>query len=323
MAMFALLAGTATVAAGEWLPGNQMSAYCLAHSMAATAGGLYYPVGGPGALEDAMMRSIRLSGGVVCRGAKVRDVVLEEVNSPIEGAPRVKHVRATGVQVSLSPDTGAAGVDDGSRLIVLTASQSVVSGLGLLCTYTKLLPAEVLSEDTIRELRTLQETRPVARVVYWLKGSVEQLGLERAAVDHLEVGGGHAAGGDGESNPSPLYMRVWSPSRKDPSWHSQRCVLCCTFTRRLTRLFMCQRCPPRPARRCGGGGCRRRRGALILLPATRWQIRNRSHFDRPHNVLQHPPERCGDRPRSRGLRRRVQRQSQHVDGGRGEPSPPD
>lgn len=57
----------------------------------------------------------------------------------------------------------------------VSSRRAVVSGVGLLNTYLKLVPAEAVSTATKTALAELREKKPVVTVVYWLRGTAEAL----------------------------------------------------------------------------------------------------------------------------------------------------
>ena len=61
----------------------------------------------------------------------------------------------------------------------------MVSGVGALCTYTRLLPPEAVSETARKAMSLLVETRPKVLVVFWLHGTLSELGL--SSTDYLEM----------------------------------------------------------------------------------------------------------------------------------------
>ena len=105
-----------------------------------------------------------------------------------------------------------------SFLSELLAAKGVVSGLGLIYTYTKLMPGQPLSEKTGNALSRVQEARPKIRVILWVQGTQESLCLSNA--DYVEVA---SQPRDGDINGFiGSYLRVWSPSARDPN-HLKRC----------------------------------------------------------------------------------------------------
>jgi hypothetical protein len=54
---------------------------------------------------------------------------------------------------------------------IVRASRSVISGVGALCTYTRLLPSSAVSAAMRLNLVNLSESRPKILVLVWLKGA--------------------------------------------------------------------------------------------------------------------------------------------------------
>ena len=51
------------------------------------------------------------------------------------------------------------------------ASQSVISGVGALCTYTRLVPPSAVSDATREALSQQVESRPKVQVLVWIEGT--------------------------------------------------------------------------------------------------------------------------------------------------------
>ena len=88
--------------------------------------------------------------------------------------------------------TAAVACDDGEgdgegegEGLTVRCAQTVISGVGALCTYTRLLPPEAVSDAARKALALLVEGRPRVLVVFWLRGTLAELGL--AATDYLEL----------------------------------------------------------------------------------------------------------------------------------------
>jgi hypothetical protein len=190
--MSGYLRGVAAVGAQEGLSSSEMSAVCLVQAVSSAASGVFYPRGGLFAVREALMQAVQLGGGVVVAEAQGCELLLEEAEG-VAGA-----VRVVGVTTA-----GRASYN---------CSRSVVSGMGLLCTYCKMLPAEALSAETREALAALRETRPLVRVVYWLSGSAADLGVTSS--DFYAIGAAESQEEEGHS----AYRRVWSPSAKDAAW---------------------------------------------------------------------------------------------------------
>ena len=163
------------------------------------SGGVFYADGGYEASERVLARIIRKYGGAVYCDVPVAAIELSAM--PNGG------YQATGVRV-------AHPASNADPAVVVSCKKSVVSGMGLLCTYTRLLPTEAVTEITATALSDLCEARPKVQLVYWLQGSAEELGL--SDVDYVEIEGG----GVSRDSFAGGYMRMWSPSRKDNAWAS-------------------------------------------------------------------------------------------------------
>lgn len=96
----------------------------------------------------------------------------------------------------------------------ILASCGVVSGLGAIHSYTKLMPGQPLSAVTAGTLAKLVEARPKIKVLFWLEGTVSSLGLSTA--DYIEIG---SQPRDSDSSAfTNSYVCIWSPSAKDAGW---------------------------------------------------------------------------------------------------------
>lgn len=244
----AVLLGLSSVGGDEGITAADSSAYLLAGALYNASQGIFYPVGGPAAIETSLRTTIHAAGGVVYAGVDVQDIVLEEIVGS-------KVIRATGVSIAVG--SGAAvnsthaahGLPDSPSDFIFQARKSVISGTGVLNTYTKLLPPEAVSTAAKEMLSGLTETRPRVKVVYWVRGTQEELGL--SSTDYFEVGPQPhlqrqtvtiaAAEGDGGAEPAQAvevsgtvidcaendqkrdkfagdFVHIWSPSCKDSSW---------------------------------------------------------------------------------------------------------
>ena len=157
------------------------------------SGGVFYADGGYAAVESVLTKVVRKYGGAVYSDVPV--AAIEVVALPSGG------YQATGVRVSSS---------DG-RTVEVKGARSVISGLGVLCTYTRMLPVCAVAESAAAALSDMSEAQPKVQLVYWLQGSAEELGL--SDVDYVEMEAGNSKAGGG-------YTRIWSPSSKDKAWAS-------------------------------------------------------------------------------------------------------
>jgi hypothetical protein len=250
------LQSLSVVGCGEPLCAADCSAYALACAVYGASQGAFYPPGGAAALARALCGTIRSAGGVVYDDVLVQEALLEEITG-------TNTVRATGVSVTSATARVHADMDapeEAAPGITFTATKSVISGIGAIATFTKLIPAEAVSRATHEVLATLRESRPFVRVVYWLRGDAVALaGL--TGVDYYQVGTqpvlekseAVVSPAEAASNGQPAlqssdsaskgtgskieernellrdkfasdYAHVWCPSCKDPTWSERYAV---------------------------------------------------------------------------------------------------
>ena len=204
-----ILGAIAATANDEVLSGSESSAILLAAALAQSEEGMYYPAGGAKALQQSLGRSIRDAGGVVCA-----DVAISGIEFSAAGKDK-RGWKAEGVKVE--------GLFGATEPNIVRAKQSVVSGLGALFTFTRLVPTSVVSPELRQQLSGLVEARPRLSVLIWLAGSREDLGLH--GCDYFEF----PARGDGpDVLPEDVeefvdgWVKLWSPSAKDPKWSERQ-----------------------------------------------------------------------------------------------------
>jgi len=226
--VMASLSALASVGAHECIDSTECSAYLLGSSMYGSSGGVFYPSNGPGDIVNSLVSTIEHSGGVVCRNVNIGEIVLEEYG------PRTNTssgIRASGVSILTPPTADVKSVE------VTLTSRSVISGTGILHTYAKLIPPEAVTLTTRQSLFNLVEAPPRVKVVYWVEGDREALGL--TSTDYYEYGKQpslYTPSTSTEATPVPLTeeqiahnaaerarfqqqsVHVWSPSCKDSNW---------------------------------------------------------------------------------------------------------
>jgi hypothetical protein len=222
---------SSTVGAEDCLPAFELSGIALGAGLATVETGRFVPKGGIASVEAALVETIQSHGGIVYKDADVKGLVLEKSNQQSEQLQPL--YRAVGV---------SAVTSTGEEAIML-GSQSVVSGLGVLCTYANLLPSNCISTEVRNDLAQLTEARPRIQCVFWLSGSSEDLGLKsteyfemRSQVDLLRTQ--HQLEEHPHLRPQQLtatdnwadsYLRLWSPSAMDPDWNKTYVILSFTF----------------------------------------------------------------------------------------------
>jgi hypothetical protein len=120
-------------------PASTLSCVNLAAAVSLPVEGMHCVAGGYMWLLSELTKSVRFSGGRVIADVPVLGIDVEPAgrNGQLRGERR-KSLRATGVRV------GGLGTDEGATV---RSSRGVVSGVGALCTYTRLLPASIPSPD--------------------------------------------------------------------------------------------------------------------------------------------------------------------------------
>jgi hypothetical protein len=189
-----ILQGAAAIGAEEFLAPSACSLSALGPILAGGELGMFYPAGGLAAIRSALIQTIQHSGGVVRAQVPIKEITIE------------KGV-ATGVEILIRGEE-----------IILDARSSIISGVGALRTFTKLVQPQFASAAVKTALSTYTEARPKIRVVFWLDGTVEDCQLSSA--DFTDIG--HTDSG-GLADKQPYIQRlcrVWSPSAKDPAWAS-------------------------------------------------------------------------------------------------------
>lgn len=188
-----------TIGAGETLPRNELSSFSFGMASQVAENGVFISVGGVSALLNALKSEICSVGGMfVC---DVDSVKLEVMSSN-------STYKVTGVAIGC----------DGKGEVSITCNNSVISGLGVLSTYVGLLSDDILTDTTRKELVKLKEMKPKVKIVFWLEGSREELGLVSTeffqVVITQPVSGTDGLGASQGSD----YCHVWSPSAMDPNW---------------------------------------------------------------------------------------------------------
>lgn len=216
-----LLNGLSVIGSDENLSSSEASGYGIASFFSSSEGGHHYPRGGHAGLVRAFNRAIRSAGGEILSNVSIDQIIIDEHSSSKTTR------RATGVQL-------VSGME-------FQATQSVVSGAGILATFTRLVPQQFVSSDIRSMLNPLIEAKPKLHVVYVVDGTSESLGLKSA--EYVEVGSDYRvklARWTGSLDTSPAsskdsllihsnYCRISCPSVQDPSWSNPRQVVVIEF----------------------------------------------------------------------------------------------
>lgn len=213
----ASLAAIAAVDATESILSENCSAYHLANAIQSAEMGLYYPQGGAIALQNALCKTIRASGGCVLSNVDVRGLVFEEDDVSADKAAE-DSLRALGVNIALREDNK-------QNITQVLGKQSVVSGLGAISTYIKLIPGENIAKNVKESLSSVIEARPIVKVLFWLDGTAEELGI--SSTDYVEIPENIIDILDGSIDQevrrtvAQKSVRIWSPSVKDSKWNKR------------------------------------------------------------------------------------------------------
>ena len=155
------------VGADEALLSTDCSTLCLAATAALAENGAFCPSGGSAALRAALISTIRRMGGAVYYDVPITEIVVENISTrDFAGA----QLRAAGIRLESND--------------IIRASLSVVSGLGAICTYTRLISAEFVSIGIRNALSKCSEKRPKIYVIFLVQGSQEELRLSSS--DYVE-----------------------------------------------------------------------------------------------------------------------------------------
>jgi len=194
------LSTTAVAGVEEALSSIELSGILLPIALSMSDSGLFYPVGGYKKIEEALARSIRRIGGSVIKNVPIININIDGTGS---------NARANGVIV-------------GSTGELIKCQKSIISGLGVLNTYTRLIASNHVPASVRSSLCQLTEARPKAHVIHWVQGNASSLGLK--ACDYVETGSHkRCVEIPSEVNTESFaqsYCKIWCPSVKDPSWVS-------------------------------------------------------------------------------------------------------
>jgi all-trans-retinol 13,14-reductase len=176
---------------GEGLLPSEASFAAYVSAMNHTFQGMSYPVGGLRSLAEALVPTIRASGGKVFHRAQVKSIQLSSASADKgKGKQQQQQQRAVGVVL-----------ENGQ---VVRCRESVVSALGAVPTLAYLLPKVPLGPG----LELCEEARPRFYTLVLLKGSPEE--LELPAQDYHQLPTNETAGG------SLAWFHLSFPTAKDP-----------------------------------------------------------------------------------------------------------
>lgn len=238
----------------EALPASESSSANLGHLLAGAEQGVFYPRGGPQKIAANLIACVREAGGQVYQDIPVEGIVLDGIGSArraigvrytLPSSPAVGGKGSTGgveeggienrdvtqknAEAQKNSVTQKDAEDDEMEPNIIFCNKSVISGAGVLGTFLNLVPHEDVSAATRTQLSPLYEARPKIYVVYWLRGSADEVKLSGS--DYVEVMHQLEEAARGPLDCEGIaqsYVKVWSPSAKDPTWPDW-CVRVCVI----------------------------------------------------------------------------------------------
>ena len=176
---------------------ESLSVLSLASAINSCEDGIFVPEGGISYILKNLSDVILASGGAILKDALAEGLVLEK--------DATDQTFATGVKL---------WGDDSSSSVL--AKKGVLSGLGILCTYCKLLPSHLVGEKTRMTLKEYVERVPKLIVIFEVNGTKEKLGL--SSVKYVESKeqkiGDTLVDKDGETL-AQNHFKIWSPTVHD------------------------------------------------------------------------------------------------------------
>lgn len=162
----------------EVLDSGDISGIVLSSSINDSEKGMYYPIGGYHKMESLFCQIISSSGGVVYSDVPVESILIDSNDT---------NNTAVGVIIK----------NDDDKEMVIKAKKSIVSGLGLLCTFNRLISDPILSNTLLSSLSThvsepvnksiLCEKIPLIQIIYWIDSSCSNAELDITDCDYIEL----------------------------------------------------------------------------------------------------------------------------------------
>ncbi len=150
--------------------GSHVTNICAAMS----GEGMHYPLGGPRAICCALRKVIEENGGTVLTGVQLSRLMFEEDDSSDE---KTTPPRCIGIQLLDKREIKF----DMKKFESSGYKPAVISMLGMISTFIRLLPNEVRDKHMIPVgLPALGERRPVLKILFALKGTAKDLNVTGA-----------------------------------------------------------------------------------------------------------------------------------------------
>jgi hypothetical protein len=205
---------------------NQITSLALGTLLNASDNGRHIPMGGISAVEKSLMKTILEHGGKVYSLSEpysIKGLEIEEIaqnnNNGVNSSEGRKEFRAVGVNILSDSERNQKKEDN----CLLKTRHSIISGLGVLGSYSTLIPLECIHEKTKQNLSSLKEMRPKLKICFWVNGSREDLGI--SSIDYYETAksvftpsGSGSTETEWTEKVANSFTHVWSPSAQDPTW---------------------------------------------------------------------------------------------------------
>ena len=179
---------------GEPTPAEHLCVLSLASAISSCEEGIFVPKGGLSCVLKLFNDAVLASSGVILKDASIEDLIIEKNTS--------EQTFVKGVQL----------LEDAPLL----ARRGVFSGLGILCTYCKLLPPSMVDEKTRENLKDYVEGRPKMSVIFEVSGTMEYLNL--SDTEYLECEERKISDSTEHEDINVLvqsYVKLWCPTVQD------------------------------------------------------------------------------------------------------------
>jgi hypothetical protein len=163
-----------------WMTGTSVtsdhcSALNIAMLEASVSHGMFYPAGGPSALERSLIRVIeQIGGGCVYGDVPILRLSVSQENSTEQCDSTLRGWKIEGLSLNKKDDSP-----------VLLKCDSVICGESFQRVFSELLPTECVRDEVRSELTVLEKEVPRYIVMFWLTGSAQD--LEIHSTDFVEL----------------------------------------------------------------------------------------------------------------------------------------
>lgn len=184
---------------------DKLTSIHLINALVQPTDGAFTFVGGIDQLRQTLLQIIYSMKGLVITDVPLHQFVVNDKNI------------ICGVACSIPPHF--------SEYISFKCSNGVISGVGVINTFAKLLPVSFHPTSGFlsiqSKLKKIEERRPKMWVVFWLNGTTTSLGLKSCEYFEYFNQESETLGGEHENEVVSKYCHIWSPSSRDPSWNKR------------------------------------------------------------------------------------------------------